>query len=187
LRPIRPHSNVAPNLSIEGTCSGLRPPRPSCQTLGLFIPAVTVRPLHSHKRKRPLVNQVTVRSVAGEDFEAWRVLWNGYNAFYGRSGSTALGQPMNTALASPLKKELQTFERMKEKLTKSSLGRIVVIHEDELVGVYNSEDEALAEGARRFSTQPFLVSRIQLNEDEVCILALALGILRADLPSTVRV
>ena len=37
-----------------------------------------------------MVNQVTVRSVAGEDFEAWRVLWNGYNAFYGRSGSTAL-------------------------------------------------------------------------------------------------
>jgi GNAT superfamily N-acetyltransferase len=31
-----------------------------------------------------------IRAVAKEDFPSWRVLWDGYNAFYGRSGLTAL-------------------------------------------------------------------------------------------------
>ncbi|MBK8321490.1 MAG: GNAT family N-acetyltransferase [Betaproteobacteria bacterium] len=33
---------------------------------------------------------VTVRPLHREDREAWRPLWDGYNAFYGRSGETAL-------------------------------------------------------------------------------------------------
>jgi GNAT superfamily N-acetyltransferase len=33
---------------------------------------------------------VTVRDALPGDFNAWRVLWDGYNAFYGRAGSTAL-------------------------------------------------------------------------------------------------
>jgi GNAT superfamily N-acetyltransferase len=37
-----------------------------------------------------VLTPVTVRSVLPEDFNAWRVLWDGYNAFYGRAGSTAL-------------------------------------------------------------------------------------------------
>jgi GNAT superfamily N-acetyltransferase len=31
-----------------------------------------------------------IRSVTREDFARWLPLWNGYNAFYGRSGLTAL-------------------------------------------------------------------------------------------------
>jgi GNAT superfamily N-acetyltransferase len=31
-----------------------------------------------------------IRCVTDEDFAAWKPLWNGYNAFYGRSGDTAL-------------------------------------------------------------------------------------------------
>jgi GNAT superfamily N-acetyltransferase len=37
-----------------------------------------------------LGNTFTVRPVAREDFDAWKVLWDGYNAFYGRAGPTAL-------------------------------------------------------------------------------------------------
>jgi GNAT superfamily N-acetyltransferase len=33
---------------------------------------------------------IEVRTVRRDDFEAWRQLWDGYNAFYGRSGTTAL-------------------------------------------------------------------------------------------------
>jgi GNAT superfamily N-acetyltransferase len=33
---------------------------------------------------------MTIRSVRREDFAAWQTLWEGYNAFYGRSGTTAL-------------------------------------------------------------------------------------------------
>lgn len=35
-------------------------------------------------------HQIVIRPVQPEDFPAWKVLWNGYNAFYGRSGPTAL-------------------------------------------------------------------------------------------------
>jgi GNAT superfamily N-acetyltransferase len=31
-----------------------------------------------------------IRSVVRSDFPQWRILWDGYNAFYGRSGVTAL-------------------------------------------------------------------------------------------------
>jgi GNAT superfamily N-acetyltransferase len=33
---------------------------------------------------------VTIRPVARTDFEKWLPLWDGYNAFYGREGATAL-------------------------------------------------------------------------------------------------
>ena len=33
---------------------------------------------------------LTVRSVEPTDFAAWKPLWDGYNAFYGRQGATAL-------------------------------------------------------------------------------------------------
>ena len=33
---------------------------------------------------------MTIRTVRREDFSAWQKLWDGYNAFYGRSGATAL-------------------------------------------------------------------------------------------------
>lgn len=33
---------------------------------------------------------LTIRFVARSDYEQWLPLWNGYNAFYGRSGPSAL-------------------------------------------------------------------------------------------------
>ncbi len=33
---------------------------------------------------------LTIRAVAREDYDGWLPLWDGYNAFYGRSGPTAL-------------------------------------------------------------------------------------------------
>lgn len=36
--------------------------------------------------------QPTVRSVRPDDYAGWRPLWDGYNAFYGRSGATALDE-----------------------------------------------------------------------------------------------
>lgn len=38
----------------------------------------------------PLQSDIAIRSVARSDFFAWKILWEGYNAFYGRHGATAL-------------------------------------------------------------------------------------------------
>lgn len=35
-------------------------------------------------------DHLTIRPVVPEDFPAWKELWDGYNAFYGREGPTAL-------------------------------------------------------------------------------------------------
>ncbi|EJL85254.1 acetyltransferase [Herbaspirillum sp. CF444] len=35
-------------------------------------------------------SEVRIRPAKQEDFEAWQGLWQGYNAFYGRHGETAL-------------------------------------------------------------------------------------------------
>ena len=32
----------------------------------------------------------TIRAITRGDFDAWKPLWDGYNAFYGREGPTAL-------------------------------------------------------------------------------------------------
>jgi len=40
---------------------------------------------------------VTIRSVTRQDYAQWLPLWDGYNAFYGRSGATAL-KPEITAM-----------------------------------------------------------------------------------------
>ena len=36
------------------------------------------------------VEPVQIRAVRSVDFQQWKQLWDGYNAFYGRSGETAL-------------------------------------------------------------------------------------------------
>jgi GNAT superfamily N-acetyltransferase len=35
-------------------------------------------------------SHIAIRSVTGDDFSRWKPLWDGYNAFYGREGATAL-------------------------------------------------------------------------------------------------
>lgn len=42
-------------------------------------------------------NRVLVRPIRQDDFEAWQPLWDGYNAFYGRTGVTALAVAITQA------------------------------------------------------------------------------------------
>ncbi len=42
-------------------------------------------------------NQIIIRTLAESDYEGWRPLWDAYNAFYGRSGSTALPEAITAA------------------------------------------------------------------------------------------
>lgn len=38
-----------------------------------------------------------IRAIRRTDYDGWRPLWDGYNAFYGRSGETALPDPITQA------------------------------------------------------------------------------------------
>jgi GNAT superfamily N-acetyltransferase len=40
---------------------------------------------------------VVVRPIRREDYPQWRPLWDGYNAFYGRHGTTALAEEVTAA------------------------------------------------------------------------------------------
>ena len=40
---------------------------------------------------------ITIRPVTSDDYPQWRQLWDGYNAFYGRAGNTALPEAITQA------------------------------------------------------------------------------------------
>jgi len=80
-----------------------------------------------------------------------------------------------------LVRERQYFSEHLAELIAQHLGKFVVIRDDELIGTFNTIEDALAEGARRFGLTPFLVRQVtNAEEKEINIPALTLGILRAD-------
>jgi GNAT superfamily N-acetyltransferase len=42
-------------------------------------------------------SEIVVRPIAPSDLAAWRPLWDGYNAFYGRAGETALPEAVTAS------------------------------------------------------------------------------------------
>ena len=46
---------------------------------------------------RPTAMTITIRATSPDDFQHWKPLWDGYNAFYGRSGDTALPDEITQA------------------------------------------------------------------------------------------
>ena len=40
---------------------------------------------------------IEIRAIRRADYDGWRPLWDGYNVFYGRSGATALPDPITQA------------------------------------------------------------------------------------------
>jgi hypothetical protein len=81
-----------------------------------------------------------------------------------------------TALAT----ELEFFDQHLDEWLTKHLGRVVLVKGRELVGVFDNEDDALAEGARRFGLTSFPVRRVAPQQVEVQIPALTLGVLRAN-------
>ena len=54
-------------------------------------------------------------------------------------------------------------------LLEKEAGRYVLIHGEQIVGVWNTNAEALAEGYRRFNLDPFLVHRIVADEKPIFV------------------
>src|ERR1700682_1893225 len=53
-------------------------------------PAHALRGAPFMNAEKPMPSELSVRFVTRQDYDQWLALWHGYNAFYGRSGATAL-------------------------------------------------------------------------------------------------
>lgn len=62
-----------------------------------------------------------------------------------------------------LEKEMETY-RAKLPELKENEGKFVLIHGDEVKGVYTSYEDAVKEGYKQFQLEPFLVKRIETIE-----------------------
>jgi hypothetical protein len=56
--------------------------------------------------------------------------------------------------------ELETYERHKEELLGKSEGKYVLIHREEIAGIFDTEKDAIDQGYERFGNVPFLVKQV---------------------------
>lgn len=61
--------------------------------------------------------------------------------------------------------EETVYRRERERLIRDHLGKFVLIHGDELVGVFETFDEAIAEGGRRFGWVPMMIRDIVADDE----------------------
>ncbi len=59
-----------------------------------------------------------------------------------------------------LEKELKTYEQYKETLLETAEGKFALIKGDEIIGVYDTDSDAIREGYKRLGNVPFLAKRI---------------------------
>jgi hypothetical protein len=59
-----------------------------------------------------------------------------------------------------LDKELKTYERFRDKLLATDEGKFALVWGDVVIGVYESEMDAISQGYREFGNVPFLVKQI---------------------------
>jgi hypothetical protein len=81
--------------------------------------------------------------------------------------------------------ERQFYSENKSRWIERYGGRFVAVHGRDLVGVFNTQDEAMAEAARRFGLEPCLIRRVTQEEPQASAPALTLGILSANPACTV--
>ena len=71
------------------------------------------------------VKQGVIRPVPAEDFAAWIVLWDGYNAFYGREGATVLPREITQMTWSRF---FDAYEPVHAVVAESSRGLVGLAH-----------------------------------------------------------
>ncbi|MEW5717969.1 MAG: hypothetical protein AB1817_05025 [Chloroflexota bacterium] len=79
-----------------------------------------------------------------------------------------------------LDQELRFYQENKAMLLSQYNGKFIVIKGQELIGSFDTINDALAEGARRFGLESFLVRRVQERQEEIRVPALTLGLLNAN-------
>jgi len=82
-------------------------------------------------------------------------------------------------MAEPLAEERQFFSEHQAEWKVAHPGKFVLVKGKQLIGTFNRPEDAVAEGARLFGTESFLVRNVDQVEQDIYIPALALGILNA--------
>lgn len=63
-------------------------------------------------------------------------------------------------MATILDAELKTFQINRDRLLATGEGKFVLVHADEVAGVYESKMDAISQGYLKFGNTPFLVKQI---------------------------
>ncbi len=79
-----------------------------------------------------------------------------------------------------LERERAYFDRLQPHFLTVFPGRFVLIKGEELISSYDTFEDALQEGAKRFGSGSFLIRRVDQISEEISIPALAVGMLHAD-------
>jgi hypothetical protein len=61
----------------------------------------------------------------------------------------------------PLAEELKTYQEHLGELLRTASGKFVLIKGNEIVDLYDNQEEALNEGYRRYRLKSFMVQRVQ--------------------------
>ena len=79
----------------------------------------------------------------------------------------------------PLTEEYEFYRQKKPELLKQSNGKFALIKGRELVGVFDTDQDAYKAGLLRFGNVPFMIVRVQDGDDRNWIPVLQLGLLNA--------
>ncbi|QAY97404.1 hypothetical protein CWB41_14120 [Methylovirgula ligni] len=60
----------------------------------------------------------------------------------------------------PLSAELQSFERLKPNLEQNHMGKFVVIKDDELLGAWDTFDNAAKAAIQKYGRGPYLIRQV---------------------------
>lgn len=61
---------------------------------------------------------------------------------------------------SPLQEEIEAFENMKDELLRHHNGKFVVFKRKELIGAFDTFDNAAREAVQRFGNGPYLIRQV---------------------------
>ena len=79
-------------------------------------------------------------------------------------------------MAQVLDTELETYAKNRDQLIGTSEGKFVLIRGDQVIGVYDSKMDAIAQGCQKFGNVPFLVKQVVKVEVPQNFISSLLGI-----------
>lgn len=79
-----------------------------------------------------------------------------------------------------LEKENKYYQSIKQKLLEESEGKFALIKGDKLIGLFDTDMDAYQVGIDRFGNVPFLIIRVEKDEETYWMPTLELGLLNAD-------